>query len=212
MQLGFTAPRNSGRYRCTGMTDGSAAQPDFEIVDRVRIPAGLTPGDYVLGWVRPAAPSTSFSASRPASAAQHSSPPHARIPRYLACVKCACAPRADSCCRPLPAHARVRAAAMGCAARPPTRPPARSHTTRATCVHVRRHGHRVPLISAQRCLLCVIRCALPFRYATPKAPRVFCFSFRQTVRSPTRSGSPARTSRSRCNGMRRRSGSDVTVV
>ena len=36
--------------RCTGMTDGSSAQPDLEIVDRIKIPAGLKPGDYVLGW------------------------------------------------------------------------------------------------------------------------------------------------------------------
>jgi len=36
--------------RCTGMIDGSNAQPDLEIVDRIRIPLGLEPGDYVLGW------------------------------------------------------------------------------------------------------------------------------------------------------------------
>lgn len=36
--------------RCTGMTDGSTAQPDFEIVDRIKIPSGLKPGEYVLGW------------------------------------------------------------------------------------------------------------------------------------------------------------------
>jgi hypothetical protein len=36
--------------RCSGMQDGSNAQPNFEIVDRIAIPAGLTPGDYVLGW------------------------------------------------------------------------------------------------------------------------------------------------------------------
>ncbi len=32
------------------MTDGSSAQPNLEIVDRVRIPDGLAPGEYVLGW------------------------------------------------------------------------------------------------------------------------------------------------------------------
>merc|ERR1711924_495205 len=35
---------------CTGMTDGQNAVPDLEIVDRVLIPKGLTPGPYVLGW------------------------------------------------------------------------------------------------------------------------------------------------------------------
>jgi len=37
-------------YKCTGMEDGSNAQPTLEIVDRVLIPAGLKPGAYVLGW------------------------------------------------------------------------------------------------------------------------------------------------------------------
>jgi len=36
--------------RCSEMTDGSTAQPDFEIVDKVLIPAGLAAGEYVLGW------------------------------------------------------------------------------------------------------------------------------------------------------------------
>jgi len=36
--------------RCTEMQDGSSAQPDFEIVDRIKIPNGLKPGAYVLGW------------------------------------------------------------------------------------------------------------------------------------------------------------------
>ena len=34
------------------MTDGQGAQPNLEIVDRVIIPDGLKPGEYVLGWVR----------------------------------------------------------------------------------------------------------------------------------------------------------------
>lgn len=37
-------------YRCSGMTDGSSAQPNLEIVDQVLIPEGLTPGSYVLNW------------------------------------------------------------------------------------------------------------------------------------------------------------------
>jgi hypothetical protein len=37
-------------YHCSGMTDGQNAQPNLEIVDRVMIPKGLKPGDYVLGW------------------------------------------------------------------------------------------------------------------------------------------------------------------
>jgi hypothetical protein len=41
---------DTGEYRCQGMTDGSSAQPDFEIVDRLEIPQGLAPGKYVLGW------------------------------------------------------------------------------------------------------------------------------------------------------------------
>ena len=35
---------------CTGMTDGQNAVPNLEIVDRVLIPKGTPPGDYVLGW------------------------------------------------------------------------------------------------------------------------------------------------------------------
>merc|ERR1711920_1156609 len=37
-------------YFCSGMTDGSSAEPNLEIVDRVMIPKDLKPGDYVLGW------------------------------------------------------------------------------------------------------------------------------------------------------------------
>ena len=32
------------------MQDGQSAQPNMEIVDRVLIPKGLAPGEYVLGW------------------------------------------------------------------------------------------------------------------------------------------------------------------
>ena len=35
---------------CQGMGDGSSAIPDLEIVDRVKIPKDLPPGEYVLGW------------------------------------------------------------------------------------------------------------------------------------------------------------------
>ena len=34
--------------KCSG--DGIGDLPQLEIVDRVRIPASLPPGDYVLGW------------------------------------------------------------------------------------------------------------------------------------------------------------------
>lgn len=37
-------------YRCTGMTDGSTAQPNLEIVDQVLIPQGIKAGAYVLNW------------------------------------------------------------------------------------------------------------------------------------------------------------------
>eukprot|EP00658_Telonema_sp_P-2_P003934 TRINITY_DN1146_c0_g1_i18.p1 TRINITY_DN1146_c0_g1~~TRINITY_DN1146_c0_g1_i18.p1 ORF type:complete len:172 (-),score=39.39 TRINITY_DN1146_c0_g1_i18:366-881(-) len=36
---------------CSGMEDGSGgAEPTLEIVDRVLVPEGLVPGEYVLGW------------------------------------------------------------------------------------------------------------------------------------------------------------------
>jgi hypothetical protein len=37
-------------YKCSGMQDGSNADPTLEIVDRVMIPAALPAGEYVLGW------------------------------------------------------------------------------------------------------------------------------------------------------------------
>ena len=46
---GFAPPCADAR-RCSGMMDGDSADDTLEIVDRVRIPADLPPGDYVLGW------------------------------------------------------------------------------------------------------------------------------------------------------------------
>jgi hypothetical protein len=38
------------RLETSFMIDGEYTDPTFEIVDKVQIPADLTPGDYVLGW------------------------------------------------------------------------------------------------------------------------------------------------------------------
>lgn len=36
---------------CQGMEDGAGgAEPTLEIVDRIMIPKGTPPGEYVLGW------------------------------------------------------------------------------------------------------------------------------------------------------------------
>ena len=47
MPIKLLIPRSSDD---AGMTDGSNSVPDLEIVDRVMIPAGTPPGEYVLGW------------------------------------------------------------------------------------------------------------------------------------------------------------------
>ena len=49
VQSGFE-PHCDDLKKCQGMTDGSSAVPDLEIVDRVLIPADTPPGKYVLGW------------------------------------------------------------------------------------------------------------------------------------------------------------------
>ena len=43
-------PHCNDTKMCQGMTDGSSAIPDLEIVDHVMIPLGTPPGSYVLGW------------------------------------------------------------------------------------------------------------------------------------------------------------------
>ena len=47
MPIKLLIPRSSDD---AGMTDGSNSVPDLEIVDRVMIPAGTPPGEYVMGW------------------------------------------------------------------------------------------------------------------------------------------------------------------
>ena len=41
---------NESVAMCSGMGDGSIAVPNLEIVDKVMIPEGTPPGEYVLGW------------------------------------------------------------------------------------------------------------------------------------------------------------------
>jgi hypothetical protein len=50
MQGAAQEPKCPDPKMCTGMTDGQNAVPNLEIVDRILIPKGTPPGDYVLGW------------------------------------------------------------------------------------------------------------------------------------------------------------------
>jgi len=43
-------PGQAGVCKCSGYSNGGPLLPNLEIVDRVRIPAGLASGRYVLQW------------------------------------------------------------------------------------------------------------------------------------------------------------------
>jgi len=48
---GFAVPCDESKgIICHGMTDGSTAVPDLEIVDMIQIPSDLPAGQYVVGW------------------------------------------------------------------------------------------------------------------------------------------------------------------
>ena len=44
------APRCTNASMCQGMEDGSNANPNMEIVDKLQVPLWVPAGDYVLGW------------------------------------------------------------------------------------------------------------------------------------------------------------------
>ena len=41
---------SAGTCKCSGFSNGGPLLPNLEVVDRVRIPAGLAPGRWVLQW------------------------------------------------------------------------------------------------------------------------------------------------------------------